>query len=159
MNLVNQSSKNLESGVLEACLGFLSHVAYSGMFFIVETCLYLDKLDKYTEFAIKILRQPKLTINDLKILQVIFALLADVIHFVKGDIKTMHVCIAYLARYLHPETQDNVHDPRVMICAIRLLWVNVRLDREVERFIKHEGVFYLLDVLEVINIVLYVGLN
>lgn len=62
------------------------------------------------------------------------------------------ICLNYLNRTLNPHQEDTIHDPKVAIACISLLWECIKYNQEnFNYFIAKEGVYLLLDVIEVIK--------
>lgn len=60
------------------------------------------------------------------------------------------LCLNYLNRILNSHQEDAIHDPKVAISCISLLWECVKCNEEnFNFFIAKKGVYLLLDVIEV----------
>lgn len=60
------------------------------------------------------------------------------------------LCITYMTKILNKNSEQPPHDPRTIICGLDFLWESLRANESnFNFFIRHKGVYLLLDTIQV----------
>ncbi|CAH0558198.1 unnamed protein product [Brassicogethes aeneus] len=89
-----------------------------------------------------------LTQDDMYILEHAFYFISTILHKSTDIIPaSLDLCLKYLQRYLEPLPRDHIHDPKVQISAVGLIWVNIELGDGIKKIINTGLVYVMLDIL------------